>query len=68
VVEHPADGVHHELGVAGVPVELVEEVAVVVGDGDGCLGWARRDALGLQAQAAEREGGRPSAGVSEPFS
>src|SRR5262245_11867569 len=37
VVEQPADGIDHELGVAGVQVELAEVAAVAVGDGDGRL-------------------------------
>src|SRR5262249_15335283 len=57
VAEHPADGIDHELGVADVQVELAEVAAVAVGNGDGRLDRARRDAFGLQAQAVEREGG-----------
>jgi hypothetical protein len=50
VAEHSADGIDHELGVAGVEVELPEVGAVAVGDGDPRLERAGRDALGLQAQ------------------
>src|SRR5690348_11850890 len=57
VAEHLADGIDHELGVAGVDVELADVAAVAAGDGDGRLDRAWRDALGLQAQAVEREGG-----------
>jgi hypothetical protein len=44
--EHPTDGIDHELGVAGVKVELADEAAVAVGDGEGRLDrsasiWAR---------------------------
>ena len=40
-VEPPADGIHHELGVAGVDVELATVAAIAVGDGDPRLDRAR---------------------------
>src|SRR5215472_9412529 len=58
-VEHAADRAEHELGVADIQVELADQAAVLVGDGDGRLDRARRDALSLNRTPYSANRGRP---------
>src|SRR5262249_40157055 len=56
-VEQVADRFDHPLSVAGVQVQLANQLTMLVRDGDRCLDRARRDSLALQAQTVESEGG-----------
>jgi hypothetical protein len=58
LAQHRADGVDHPLGVSGIQVEPANRLPALIGDREGRLDRTRRDALGLEPQAVQREGER----------